>query len=105
VGLFSRMSLAVPAACTNLTTKPSVVEAGVRVLDQPVHAAGKVATAGGCLAAQYLAAWIILRGASQEDAETALQHVAPVDQKAEYVIRAIETVMPYLPRPAVASAA
>jgi hypothetical protein len=31
--------------------------------------------------------------------------VLPVGQKAEYVIRAIETVMPYLPRPAVASAA
>ncbi len=38
-------------ACTDLTTKPWVVEAGVKVLDQPFYAAGNVATAGGCLAA------------------------------------------------------
>ncbi|HEY7627606.1 MAG TPA: DJ-1/PfpI family protein, partial [Ilumatobacteraceae bacterium] len=48
-------------ACTDLTTKPWVVEAGIDVLDQPFYANGNVATAGGCLAAQYLAAWMIAR--------------------------------------------
>ena len=48
-------------ACTDLTTKPWVQEAGVEVLDQPFFAAGNVATAGGCLASQYLAAWVIAR--------------------------------------------
>ena len=48
-------------ACTDLTTKPWVVEAGVEVLNQPFVAKGNVATAGGCLASQYLAAWIIAR--------------------------------------------
>lgn len=92
-------------ACTDLTTKPWVIEAGVHVLDQPFYAEGNVATAGGCLASQYLAAWIVLRAASQEDAEAALYHIAPVGQKAEYVARAIEAVVPYLPLPTVASAA
>ncbi|MCU1389180.1 MAG: AraC family transcriptional regulator, partial [Ilumatobacteraceae bacterium] len=41
-------------ACTDLTSKPWVVEAGVDVLDQPFYADGNVATAGGCLASQYL---------------------------------------------------
>jgi transcriptional regulator GlxA family with amidase domain len=83
-------------ACTDLTTKPWVIEAGVRVLDQPFYAEGNVATAGGCLASQYLAAWILLRGASREDAEAALHYVAPVGQKSEYILRAIESVEPYL---------
>ena len=35
----------------------------MKVLNQPFHATGNVATAGGCLAAQYLAAWVIARTA------------------------------------------
>jgi transcriptional regulator GlxA family with amidase domain len=84
-------------ACTDLKTRPWVIEAGVRVLDQPFYADGNVATAGGCLASQYLATWILLRGASREDAESAMHDVAPVGQKAEYVARAIESVQPFLP--------
>ena len=55
-------------ACTDVTTKPWVMEAGVRVLDQPFYAEGNIATAGGCLAQQYLAAWVLLRAGSREDA-------------------------------------
>jgi transcriptional regulator GlxA family with amidase domain len=92
-------------ACTDLSTKPWVVEAGVPVLDQAFFAEGNVATAGGCLAAQYLATWIMLRAASPEDAEAALSHIAPVGQKEEYVTRAFAIVRPFLPTPEVASAA
>ncbi|MGI4747172.1 MAG: DJ-1/PfpI family protein [Janthinobacterium lividum] len=84
-------------ACTDLTTKPWVVEAGIRVLDQPFYAEGNVATAGGCFASQYLATWILLRGSTREDAEAALHYVAPVGQKEEYVTRAIEAVRAYTP--------
>lgn len=83
-------------ACTDLTTKPWVVEAGVTVLDTPFVAHGNVATAGGCLASQYLAAWIICRLASRDDAEAALDYVAPVGEKAIYVERAIGAVTPFL---------
>ena len=48
-------------ACTDLVTKPWVTAAGVRVLNQPFFAKGNIATAGGCLASQYLAAWVITR--------------------------------------------
>lgn len=91
--------------CTDLTTKPWLVEAGVRVLDQPFYADGNIATAGGCLASQYLAAWFLLRAGTREDAEAALHYVAPVGQKEEYVTRAIASVMPYLPRRATARTA
>ncbi len=87
---------AVPA-CTDLTTKPWVVEAGVKVLDQPFFAAGNVATAGGCLASAYLAAWIIARAEGTEAAEQALHYVAPVGEKADYVQRAMKHIVAYLP--------
>src|SRR3546814_13872409 len=59
-----------------------VIEAGVEVLDAPFVAHGNVATAGGCLASQYLAAWIIARLAGPQAAEEALHYVAPVGEKA-----------------------
>ena len=63
-------------ACTDLTTRPWVEEAGIRVLEQPFFANGNVATAGGCLAAQYLAAWLIARVEGIEAARSALHYVA-----------------------------
>ncbi|USG63120.1 DJ-1/PfpI family protein [Sneathiella marina] len=84
-------------ACTDLTTKPWVIDAGVRVLDQPFYASGNIATAGGCLASQYLAAWMIMRGAGKQDAEEAIHYVAPVGQKEEYVTQAIASISDYLP--------
>ncbi|MBB35760.1 MAG: AraC family transcriptional regulator [Hirschia sp.] len=84
-------------ACTDLTTKPWVIDAGVTVLDAPFIAHGNVATAGGCLASQYLAAWLIARGAGLADAEAAMHYVAPVGEKETYVQRAISVVKPYLP--------
>jgi len=83
-------------ACTDLTTKPWVIEAGVNVIDAPFIAHGNVATAGGCLASQYLAAWIIARLAGKREAEEALHYVAPVGEKDIYVERAMAAVRPFL---------
>jgi len=83
-------------ACTDLTTKPWVQEAGVEVLNQPFFARDNVATAGGCLASPYLAAWIIARLEGVEAAESALHYVAPVGEKEEYVSRAMRNIAPYL---------
>lgn len=83
-------------ACTDLTTKPWVIEAGVNVIDAPFIAHGNVATAGGCLASQYLATWMIARGASVADATDAMHYVAPVGEKELYIDRALSAVAPYL---------
>jgi transcriptional regulator GlxA family with amidase domain len=83
-------------ACTDLTTKPWVVEAGVNVVDRPFVAHGNVATAGGCLASQYLAAWVIARLATPQDAQEAIHYVAPVGEKVEYVERAMAAVTRFL---------
>jgi transcriptional regulator GlxA family with amidase domain len=76
-------------ACTDLTTKPWVQEAGVEVLNQPFVARGNVATAGGCLSAPYLAAWVIARLQGAEAARAALHYVAPVGEKEAFVARAM----------------
>ncbi len=83
-------------ACTDLTTKPWVVEAGVDVIDAPFFAAGQVATAGGCLASQYLAAWMILRGAGRAAARDAIHYVAPVGEKEAWVERTMGVVGPFV---------
>jgi transcriptional regulator GlxA family with amidase domain len=83
-------------ACTDLTTKPWVIEAGVRVLDAPFVAHGNVATAGGCLSSQYLAGWMIARGGSIEDMQAAIHYVAPVGEKAAAVQHVTDVVRPFL---------
>ncbi|MBI5275703.1 MAG: DJ-1/PfpI family protein [Burkholderiales bacterium] len=87
---------AVPA-CTDLTTKPWVLEAGVEVLNQPFYASGNVATAGGCLSSAYLAAWIIARSEGIEAATAAIHYVAPVGEKEAYIENMRRNVVPYLP--------
>jgi len=79
-------------ACTDVITKPWVVEAGVDVLDAPFFASGNVATAGGCLASQYLAAWIMLRGAGEGTAAKALRYVAPVGEQEAFVAHALDVI-------------
>jgi len=83
-------------ACTDVTTKPWVEEAGVAVLNQPFVAKQNVATAGGCLSSQYLAAWFIARLEGVEAARNAIQYVAPVGEKETYVTRAIANISPFL---------
>ncbi len=84
-------------ACTDLTSKPWVIEAGVNVIEAPFVAHGNVASAGGCLASQYLAMWMIARGASMIAAREAIHYVAPVGEKELYVERAVRAVGPFIP--------
>lgn len=84
-------------ACTDLITKPWVIAAGVEVLNQPFFAKDNIATAGGCLASHYLAAWIIARLHGAAEAEGALHYVAPVGEKEEYIERAWRNINSYLP--------
>jgi transcriptional regulator GlxA family with amidase domain len=83
-------------ACTDLTTKPWVQKAGVEVLDQPFYARGNIATAGGCLASPYLAAWVIARTEGIDPAAAALHYVAPVGEKEAYVANATRHIGKYL---------
>jgi transcriptional regulator GlxA family with amidase domain len=83
-------------ACTDLTTKPWVIESGVEVLNEPFFAKDNIATAGGCMASQYLATWVILKLLGKEKAQEAIYYVAPVGEKDETVKHALDVVSPYI---------
>ena len=88
LGLTAQLS-----ACTDNTSKPWVQAAGVRVVNQPFVALGNIATAGGCLAAQYLSAWLLTHLKGEAQAREVLHYFAPVGEKDLYVDRAMSHVM------------
>ncbi|PJN23017.1 DJ-1/PfpI family protein [Kitasatospora sp. CB02891] len=79
-------------ACTDLTSRPFVEARGVTVLDTPFHAEGNIATAGGCLASQYLATWVVTRALGEDAARDVLGYVAPVGEQQETIERALRAV-------------
>lgn len=94
--LLAKLGLLNHAACTDLTTKPWLEEMGINALSQAFSADGNVASAGGCLASQYLAFWVIARLEGLTAAQEALYYVAPVGEKEAYVSRALANVQPFL---------
>jgi transcriptional regulator GlxA family with amidase domain len=80
LGLLGRMP-----ACTDTRSRPFLEACDVTVLDAPFHAEGNIATAGGCLASQYLAAWVITRTLGQDAARSSIRYAAPVGEKQETV--------------------
>ncbi|MEU1501571.1 DJ-1/PfpI family protein [Streptomyces sp. NPDC005732] len=78
--------------CTDRKSRPFVEACGVTVLDVPFHAEGDIATAGGCLASQYLATWVITRTLGEDAARGVLDYVAPVGESRETVERALRAV-------------
>jgi transcriptional regulator GlxA family with amidase domain len=87
--------LASQPVCTNLRSRPGLEALGIRVLDRPFVASSNIASAGGCLASPYLAAWVILRLLGRAAAEKALATVAPVGEKNQYVAGVLGVVLPY----------
>lgn len=95
--LLARLGLLGDApACTDPATKPWVVEAGVRVIDEPFHCRGPIATAGGCMASQYLATWLMLKGSDHTTTAHALAQSAPAgetDAYAEWLLARVTRAM------------
>jgi len=79
-------------ACTDSSSKPWVQAAGVNILNQAFFANGNLATAGGCLSAQYISAWMIARLKGVAEAREALHYFSPVGEKDEYVARALSHI-------------
>lgn len=78
--------------CTDVMTKPWVVDAGVTVVDRPLATAGKLATAGGCLASYYLATWVLVNTVGTEVAREVLGYVTPVGEQSAWLDRALAVV-------------
>jgi transcriptional regulator GlxA family with amidase domain len=73
--------------CTDVVTRRIFDELGVAISDRAFAVDGNVATAGGCLSAQYLAAWVITRTLGWERASDAIRYVAPVGEEDDTVAR------------------
>ena len=55
-------------------------------------AKGNIATAGGCLSSQYLAAWVIHRRLGREAVVEALSYVAPVGEEQSFIERVLAVI-------------
>lgn len=67
-------------ATTYPTTKEILESFGVEVVEKPFVSHGKIATAGGCLAQQYLVHWIIENLADKDLADLVVKSIQPVGE-------------------------
>ncbi|KUM01928.1 AraC family transcriptional regulator [Chromobacterium subtsugae] len=84
--------LADGVACTDGLTRPMLEQLGITVAPRAFRAVGNIATAGGCMASQYLAGWVLLRLAGEARAREVLSYVAPVGEEAGFVDRAMSAI-------------
>jgi transcriptional regulator GlxA family with amidase domain len=95
--LLNALGLVGPSGvCADHVTRPALEALGVKVLDAAFHAEGHVASAGGCLAGQYLAAWVAGCAYGEAAARRIVWEAAPVGEKDAYAERALAAVRPYL---------
>ena len=67
-------------ATTYPTAKSALEANGVKVVERPFVQQGQIATAAGCLAAQYLVGWVIETKLGTEAKNTVLRSIAPVGE-------------------------
>lgn len=67
-------------ATTYPSAKKTLEQYGVEVIEQPIVIEGNVATAGGCLAAQYLAGWVIERLVGSAISKAVIKSCQPVGE-------------------------
>ncbi|HEX8367302.1 MAG TPA: DJ-1/PfpI family protein [Pyrinomonadaceae bacterium] len=67
-------------ATTYPTSKAALESFGVEVVEKPFVASGNVATAGGCLAQQYLIGWIVENLADKDWRDLILKSIQPVGE-------------------------
>lgn len=70
--------------CTDDKTRPWIEELGFNVVEDSLRVAGAIATAGGCLSAQHLATWALLRLVGEAETRRALAYVVPVGDAQRY---------------------
>jgi putative intracellular protease/amidase len=67
-------------ATTYPTAKSALESFGIEVVEKPFIAHGKIATAGGCLAQQYLIHWMIENLADKDWADLVVKAIQPVGE-------------------------
>lgn len=67
-------------ATTYPTSKPVLESLGIEVIEKPIVVHGNVATAGGCLAQQYLIGWVVEKLADKDWSELIVKAIQPVGE-------------------------
>ena len=67
-------------ATTYPTSKPLLESLGVEVVEKPFIAHGNIATAGGCLAQQYLIGWVVEKLADEDWRDLIIKAIQPVGE-------------------------
>ena len=67
-------------ATTYPTTKSALESFGVEIVEKPFVSHGRVATAGGCLAQQYLIGWVVENLAGKDWRDLILKSIQPVGE-------------------------
>ena len=67
-------------ATTYPTSRPLLESFGVEVVEMPFVAHGNVATAGGCLAQQYLIGWVVEKLAGRDWSDLIIKAIQPVGE-------------------------
>ena len=67
-------------ATTYPTTKAALEDLGVEAVEKPFIAHGNIATAGGCLAQQYLVGWVIEKLADPDWRDLVIRSIQPVGE-------------------------
>lgn len=67
-------------ATTYPTAKTALESCGVEVIEKPFIAHGRIATAGGCLAQQYLIGWVIENLVDKDWADLVVKAIQPVGE-------------------------
>ncbi len=79
--ILARLGLLEGKTATTYPTSKTVLESfGVEVIEKPFVAHGRIATAGGCLAQQYLIGWVIENLADKDWRELVLKSIQPVGE-------------------------
>jgi len=66
--------------CTDNKTRRWIEDLGLTVTGESLAVSGNIATAGGCLSAQFLATWLLLRLTGEAEARRALAYAVPVGE-------------------------
>lgn len=85
--------------CAEHGSMAALIQAGLKPVALPLLVHGNIATAGGRLAASYLAAWIIWRLDSLMAAQHALTRVAPAGEEQAFVAHVLDVVRPFIDGP------
>ena len=80
--LLAKLGLLTGLTATTHPQAKSVLESfGINVIDKPLVSYKQIATAGGCLSAQYLVAWLVESIYGVAKRKEVLREIAPVNQE------------------------